>query len=303
MNSGSPLHLFLPLASGLVYVAAALFLKRAIDGGADVWQTTRVCNVLTAFLFIPLLFLGGIIPPIGQWWQPPLVALLFLAGQVLTMCALRVGDVSVATPVLGLKIILVATFTIAFLGQRLTPGIWAAAALSSVGIGLLQFRRPQSGAHVGLTILLAALAAASYALFDVLVQKWSPAWGAGRFLPIMMAFAGAGSFLLPRRADEELDAARNLSRWRILGAACLGLQALMLVSTIAIHRQATVANVLYSSRGLWSVLAVWLAGRWLGNREAHHGPSILVWRLAGATVLLAAIIVVALESGRAGLAR
>ena len=295
MSSALPFHIILPLASGLVYVAAAMFLKRAIDGGADVWQTTRVCNVVAALLFIPLLFLGGIIPPFGQWWQPPLVALLFLAGQVLSLCALRIGDVSVATPVLGLKIILVAIFTIAMLGQHLTPGVWAAAALSSAGIAFLQFRRPPSGTHLGSTILLAGLAAAAYALFDVLVQKWAANWGAGRFLPIMMAFAAAGSFLLPHRADTRREPSKDVTRWRSIGAACLALQALMLVSSIAIHRQATVANVLYSSRGLWSVLVVWLAGHWLGNREAHHGRSILAWRLAGATVLLVAIVVVALD--------
>jgi len=83
VNPGLPFHLILPLASGLVYVAAAMFLKRGIEGGADVWQTTRVCNFITAAIFTPLLFLGGSIPSLALWWQPPVVALLFLAGQVL----------------------------------------------------------------------------------------------------------------------------------------------------------------------------------------------------------------------------
>ena len=32
---------------------------------------------------------------------------------------------------------------------------------------------------------MAVLAAACFALTDVLVQKWAPAWGVGRFLPLM----------------------------------------------------------------------------------------------------------------------
>jgi drug/metabolite transporter (DMT)-like permease len=295
VSSTLPFHLILPLASGLIYVAAALFLKRAIDAGADVWRTTRVCNVAAAALFAPLLLLGGNIPPLGQWWQPLFVALLFLCGQVLTMRALRVGDVSIATPVLGLKIILVAFFTFAVLGHRLPVGIWIAAALSSAGIALLQFSRPHTGGPVGPTILIAALAAAAYALFDVLVQKWSPNWGVGRFLPLMMAFAAVASFVLPSGSDVVRPASKPFRRWRNLGAACLALQALMLVSSIAIYRHAPVANVLYSSRGLWSVCAVWVAGRWLGSREGHHGASILAWRMAGATVLIVAIIVVAFD--------
>jgi len=295
VNAGLPFHLILPLASGLVYVAAAMFLKRGIEGGADVWRTTRVCNFITAAIFTPLLFLGGSIPSPALWWQPPVVALLFLAGQVLTLCALRIGDVSVATPVLELKIIFVALLTFTLLGQRLTAGVWTAAALSSAGIALLHFSRPHAGSRVGSTILIAALAAAAYALFDVLVQKWSPGWGAGRFLPIMMACAALASFALPRGDNTASVPSRNFRRWRNLGAICLALQALMLVSSIAIHRHAPVANVLYSSRGLWSVLAVWLAGHWLDNREGRHGGSILAWRLAGATVLIIAIIVVAFD--------
>jgi hypothetical protein len=67
----------------------------------------------------------------------------------------------------------------------------------------------------------------------------------------------------------------------------------MLVSSIAIYHHATVANVLYSSRGLWSVVAVWIGGHWFESREGRHGPSILFWRLAGAAVLIVAIVVVA----------
>jgi hypothetical protein len=69
----------------------------------------------------------------------------------------------------------------------------------------------------------------------------------------------------------------------------------MLVSSIAIYRHAPVANVLYSSRGLWSVLVIWLAGRWLGSSEGRHSRRVFAWRLAGALLLTAAIVVVSLN--------
>lgn len=285
-----PLHLILPLASAVVYVAAALFLKRANDAGAGVWRTTRACNFITAAFFAPLVLLGGTLPGAGLWWQPAIVALLFVLGQMLTVFALRVGDVSIATPVMGLKIILVALFIAALLREPLTSGLWLAAALSSAGIALLHFGGPSAESHVGATILLAGLAAASYALFDVLVQKWSPVWGAGRFLPVMMGFAAVYSLLLPRSQRDGARATEG-NLWMWLGAACLALQAVMLVSSIAIYRHAATANVLYSSRGLWSVLAVWLLGRRLGIREGALGSRVLAWRLAGAAMLMAAIAV------------
>ena len=52
------------------------------------------------------------------------------------------------------------------------------------------------------------------------------------------------------------------------------------------------ANVIYSSRGLWSVVAVWAVGHWFGNREQHLGASVLRWRLAGAVLMMAAIALV-----------
>ena len=295
-----PLHLLFPLLSGFVYVAGALLLKRAADLGADMWRTARLCNVTTALMFGPLALLGGTVPSWQLCWQPALIALCFIAGQVFTLLALNIGDVSVATPVMGLKIPFVALLTTALIGERIGSGLWTAALLSSIAIALLNFTRTPAHHRVGVTILLAAFAATSYALVDVLVQKWSPAWGAGRLLPIMMAFAAAASpALRPFGRWRNVGTGRVLApvgRWVVGGAVCLALQAIMIVSSIALYGQATVANVLYSSRGLWSVLAVWLVGHWFANREREHSRRILAWRLLGATLLMAAILMVALDS-------
>jgi drug/metabolite transporter (DMT)-like permease len=285
----SPLNLILPLASGVIYVVAALFLKRAAESGVDVWRATRTCNIITSILFLPLVFFGGTIPELSKWWQPPTVALLFLIGHLLTLFALRIGDVSITTPVLGLKIILVALLSSALVGQQLTRGLWSAAGLSCVGIALLQFSRPRAGGRVGTTIILAGLAAVAYALFDVLVQKWAHVWGVGLVLPIVMGCTALYSFAFPKTTPPNL--LPNANRWLMAGAGCLAVQALMLISSIAIYQHAPLANILYSSRGLWSVLAVWLLGRWLGSREAHHEWRVLAWRLLGAAILVVAIFV------------
>jgi hypothetical protein len=278
----------------MVYVVGALLIKRAADLGADVWRTVRVCNFATALSFAPLALLGGTIPAWQLCWQPALVAVLFVAGQVFALLALNVGDVSVATPVLGIKIILVALLTTALIGDRISGALWTAAFLSTAAIALLNFSRQHEHHHVGKTILLSALAAVAFALFDVLVQKWSPPWGAGRFLPVMMAFVGASSLTLRRFGRPQTPGVRpaSVGGWIAGGAACFALQSIMIVSSIALYGQATTANVLYSSRGLWSVLAVWLAGHWFQNRERHHGPRVLAWRFTGAALLMTAILII-----------
>ena len=294
--AGLPLHLLLPFTSGVVYVIGALFLKRAADLGADVWRTARVCNFTTAVAFVPLVFLGGGIPPSQPYWQPAAVAVLFVAGQIFSLLALNIGDVSVATPVLGIKILLVALLTTILIGARIGFELWTAALLSSAAIALLNLGQTHSHHRVGTTIVLATLAASSFALFDVLVQKWSPAWGAGRFLPVMMGFVAVFSIAIRgfsrSQAPSKESKSGSVGGWVVGGAICLALQAIMIVSSIAVYGQATVANVLYGARGLWSVLGVWLVGHYFENRERHHGHRVLAWRLIGAALLMVAILIV-----------
>ena len=286
----------------MVFVAGALLLKRASDLGADVWRTTRTINYTTAAASVPLWLLGGTIPSAALWWQPPAAATLFFAGQVFSLLALNTGDVSVATPVLGLKILLVALLSTVLIGDPIGARLWTAAGLSTVAIALLNIDRGHPHSRVGRTIVLAALGAASYACFDVIIQKWSPAWGSGRILPIVMISAAVYSIPLGRfakrpeaRVNSASEGATAYAPWLIGGAISFAVQGLMFITSISLYRHATVANVLYSSRGLWSVLAVWGVGHWFLNREQHLGPRVLVWRLVGAILLMAAIAMVFLN--------
>ena len=92
------MELVFPFLAGIVYVAGALLLKRAADLGADVWRITRICNFTIAAFFMPTWFLGGS----TSWnllWQPAVAGLLFVVGQVFSLLALKIGDVSVAIAV------------------------------------------------------------------------------------------------------------------------------------------------------------------------------------------------------------
>lgn len=289
MNLGS---ILLPLGAALLYVAGALLVKRSGDFGVGVWRTAFVSNLVSALIFQLLLPLGGTFH-FDLLWQPALVGVLFLLGQLLNYLALQRGDVSVATPVLGVKIILVALFTTLLLAQSVPAKLWAAAALSSAAIALLNRTGGMKHHHIGGTILCAGASAAMFALFDVLVQKWSPAWGAGRFLPVMLGFVALFSVALIPFFHAPLAAVpRGAWPWLLGGCVFIGFQSLVFVVAIAKYRNATAANVLYSSRGLWSVVAVWAVGHWFANREQHLGAGVLRWRLAGAALMMAAIVLV-----------
>jgi drug/metabolite transporter (DMT)-like permease len=285
----------LPLTAALLYVGGALLVKRASDFGVGVWRTAFISNLVSAAIFQFALPLGGTWHW-DLWWQPALVAVVFIFGQLLNFLALARGDVSVATPVLGVKIILVALFTTALLAQTVPVALWIAAVLGSLAIVLLNQTGGTRHHHVGMTIVCAGGSAAMFALFDVLVQKWSPGWGAGRFLPAMFLFVAVFSVALIPFFHAPLRTVPRES-WPWLGGGCvlIGVQSLLFVTAVARYQQATAANVIYGSRGLWSVVAVWAVGHWFANREQHLGAAVLRWRLAGAVLMLAAVAITLLR--------
>jgi hypothetical protein len=136
---------------------------------------------------------------------------------------------------------------------------------------------------------LALAAASCYALFDVLVMTWSPDWGAGRFLPLTMVFSGLLSLGFIPLARSEPRLSRQARRALAGGATFIALQALLLVSTMALFGDATAVNVIYSTRGLWSVLVVWWLGHWFDNSERASGVAAFRARLLGAGCLCAAV--------------
>ncbi len=290
MNHAAPV--FLPLLAALVYVAGALLAKRSAELGVGVWRTAFVSNLVSALLFALLLPLGGTVH-LDRLWQPALVAVFYLLGQLLNFLALQRGDVSVATPVMGLKILLVAVFTTLLLTSGVSAKLWVAAALSSLAIALLNWSGGARHHHVGRTILYAGCSATMFAMFDVLVQKWSPAWGLGRFLPVMLGFVALFSLaFIPFFHAPLRDIPRAARPWLLGACLGIGLQSLIFVSAIARYGGATTANVIYSTRGLWSVVAVWAIGHWFASREQHLGAGVLRWRLAGALLMMAAIALV-----------
>jgi drug/metabolite transporter (DMT)-like permease len=286
------LSLICPLVSAFLYVVGALLLRRAADFGVGFWRTTFVANLISAAAFSLLLFFDGTFH-LRLLWQPAILAVLFVLGSVLNLISLDQGDVSLATPVLGVKIVLVAVFVAVLTGDWGKPTLWIAAMLSTMAIVLLNWTRGAHHHHVKFTVLAAGSSAAMFALFDVLVQQWSAPWGVGRFPPTIMAFVAIYScFLIPKFPGPISKIHRLAWPWLLGGSLFFALQAILFISSVAYYRNATAANVVYSSRGLWSVVLVWLVGHWFGNRERQHGSTVLRWRLVGAVLMLAAIALV-----------
>lgn len=286
----SPFATLLPLLAAFGYTFAALLLKRATESGVGPWRVTFITNWIAAVVFAPWWLTGG-----GPFTGKNLVhavvcGALFFVGQIFTFLALTRGDVSVTTPVLGTKVIFVALMAVAFAGDHLTRGLWLAALLTTLATALLGSERRVDSSRLWPSISLGLSAAVCFASTDVLMQRWVSDWGFGHFAPTMFLTIALLSCGLVPLFSAPISAMPTRSLYAALaGGAVLGLQATGMAFSIATYREVTTTNILYNTRGIWSVLIVWAIGPMFGNLERDHGTRVMLRRLGGALLLLIAV--------------
>lgn len=289
------LPFLLPLASAVLYAMAALCLKIALGRGLTTWAVLFFSNMVLGLFFLPLL-LGG-----TAGWQPAaapwalLAGALFFLGQIGTFRSLQSGDVSIATPALAAKVVFVALLSLFVPGSRPDPDLWLAVILTMAGMILLH-RGPSRGASRPLpTLAWALFAAFSFAATDIVVQVGAPAAGFTLFMPVM--FGTVALLALPLLWPHVIRPKRpartpGARRWMAAGVVLLGLQAVGMGTAIGLFGDATGANVVYGSRGLWSLLLLALFARNLGINDSVFDRQTLALRLTGSILILAAVALV-----------
>jgi len=285
------MHLLLPLLAAIFFAIGSMVFKRAYDEGAGVVHAVVVNNVLLAIVFLPLFAFASRPVPWSQWSFPVLTGAAFAAGHLLNVLSLRVGDVSLATPLLGTKVIFVALLARLMFGWQLSAKQWFAAALTTVGVFLMGLTDFKPGRRAGLTTVLALGCAAAFSLTDVMIQSWADGFGVFNFLPFQFAVLAIFSVAMaPFFGLSSLHAPRKAWPWIFAAAALSALQAILITAAIAIWRDATTVNVVYATRGLWSIAFVWCVGHWLKNTERHTaGPRAMGFRSLGAALILVSV--------------
>ena len=301
------------LLSAITYTAGALCFKAALTRGVSVWQVSLWCNVSMAVLYLPFWAGADAGALWTNWGLVAVVPVLFFAGQLLTFLALNFGDVSVATPMLGAKVVLVPVVAAGFFLESVSRRWWLAAALSTCAVVVVSRSVPVRTADAPelpagkeaprkgrllRTVASSLGAAAVFATTDVLFQFWSRAVGVAGFIAAMYTLLGVMSLAvyLPVFGGKLLALPVGASARGALIAACL-LQAgqnLVMSLVLRFHGHATAVNVVYSSRCVWSVGLAWATARWVGGTEDQLPAHLLWMRLGGAGLLLAAICLVVL---------
>jgi drug/metabolite transporter (DMT)-like permease len=295
-----PAYLILPALAAVVYAVSALCQKRGYAQGADVRQTFHWANLISMPFFAPLFFVSPLHPEVMDWWRAALVAGLIYCGNLCMFAATRRGDVSMVTPVLGTKVIFVALGVLAISGQSLSTGLWIAAALAMLGIVVMSRSDMQHGKANGAAIGLCLLSAVFFGLTDVLIAQWVPRFGGNLFLGAIPQFVGLFSLVaVLRPGSPGIRLVSGSRRWVVGSSVLLAGQGMAMGVALAFFNDPAGVNILYSTRGLWSVILVWCIGRWFGNRERYTaGRSAMLWRLAGALLITAGVVVAVLERSR-----
>lgn len=290
-------HLLYPLLSSIIFVVGALFAKESSVRGTSPYTNVAVSNLCLAFFWVVFGWARGCFLPAEAWGPAAAIGAAFVIGQIFTYLAFQYGDVSLATPVLGVKIILVAMISSLLAEAPIAQHIWIAAVLASIAVGIVQAggassREHRSSRQAALTVMLALASAFAFSCFDVGLQIYGRRYGAEGFLTTMFVFMGGISCVLLPWTDRPA----RLYRIKAFGplfmtAILMAIQALSLSYALGRHGDATRVNIIYSLRGLWSVVVAWILNRMAISPEGWHSSRTMWFRLTGAALLLICVIV------------
>jgi drug/metabolite transporter (DMT)-like permease len=292
------LYLILPLASAILYPVGNLFLKRSIHEGGGLIRSLFVSNLVLLPCFLPLLAFAGEPPDWGEWRWPLLTGVCFFLGQLFTLVAIQSGDVSVQTPLMGLKLLFVAAFSSLIRPDEVPPLLWVGAAICTVGIFLIGGGSVAAFRRSARTVILTLIACLFFGATDTLSSYRSASFGS---IPFVLATVGCVALLslglIPFFRGRLRDIPRESLVLMGIGSLAIGIQAVLLLLALTSFGQATSINIVYSCRALFGVLLVLFFGAKLGNAEASSaGSKVMRSRLAGALLLCAAVALVFLES-------
>ncbi len=285
----------LSLGAAFIYAVCMVLIKESLRQGAGILRSTFILHWVMALVFLPLLIVNSTILPGGSFLAPIAVGLSVFLGQIFILWALKFGDPSVQTPVMGVKSTMVAIF-VCFIGGGYIPLMgWLAGILSLVAIYFLSYAEGSTLLKKSntWTIVLTFLGASFLGLGDVIMEKFAPSFGEIPFLVIaMLSCAIASLALIPFFEGPLFAMSRPALGWVLGGSVLYGLEAIAFYIAISFYGQATAINVLYSSRGLWSIFVTWAMAYFFHYKPSPVSSAILLRRGIGTFLLFIAILLV-----------
>jgi drug/metabolite transporter (DMT)-like permease len=285
------LGLIAALFQSLSYILSKNFLQRSGDFPHLLVYAHIIMGLMSAAL-LPVLWTDRL-PPLSVYIFPSfLCALFYILGQAALFMALRRADSSHVSPLLGLKVVILALVSMLVLGASYSAAQWAAVFLCLLGAGLLN----RFGGKIPFSALLFTLGACvGYSFSDIYIKVQFDIMGdvgvmrkSAFAAALCYAMCGAGAvvwapFLRGGFSGRGLRAAFPFAIvWftaMIFIFSCMGL-----IGPVY-------GNIVQSSRGLLSIAMGYLiAAAGMSHLEAKLPKAVFARRAAAGLIIFAAIV-------------
>ena len=252
-------------------------------------------HVLQGVVCLPLVWLlwPAELPPVSAFLLPLLgVAGFYMVGQTGLFIALRYTDASRVSPLLALKIAILAVLTVTVLNDVLSTLQWIAVAVAVAAAFMLNYSGGRLPWQASVAVIVTC---AGYSLSDFSIQLMLNAMQPVEPLAAGM-FGAAASYVLCGCTFSVLlpwYGSRRLRPWlAAMPYAAAWLAGMFFLFTCLAAVGLVLGNILQSTRGVISIaLGVVVAKRGLVHLETHVERHVLYRRVAAAPMMTAAIAV------------
>ncbi len=282
-----------PIFAALCYTLGVIIIKYSSQNNALSGSSLLVMNnLVSGLVFIPQIFFANALPELNIVWQPLLAGAFCAVGNIATFFCAERGEVSLMTPIMGVKILFVLMFSALLLRTHLPLSIIIAGALCCISVFIMSWTK-QNGEKSKLifTIFLALLASTAYAICDVILQKTAhnfdtPAMLSIMTLPIFLSIIP----FIPKFFKEAYSTSKNAISLGVLSAIFLVGESYLMFISITGKVGAALCNILFNTRGVIAIILVYILGKQFAKiKELNKSQAIR--RIVGAGLILISIFI------------
>ena len=283
-----------PFFAAALYCSSVMLVKYASHSGTLSGTSILVMNnILSGLVFIPAIFFEDTMPDWSIVWQPLTASCFCALGNIATFVCAERGEVSLMTPIMGIKIMFVILFARILLDANMPHTITLAGIICCIAVFIMGWSKGALNTKkLGITLMLSFVACISYAMCDVVMQKYAPNFTRNAMLSLTsIAMPLSIIPFLPRFFK---DVSKSSKTTLVLGGMSAGLMImemyLMFLSIIG-EVGAALCNILYNTRGILSVVLMFIVGKFVANMRELSNTSA-IQRIIGATMILIAVSIV-----------
>ncbi|MDE0861114.1 MAG: hypothetical protein OSA93_13205 [Akkermansiaceae bacterium] len=280
---------WLPFLGAALHPLLGWCVQRGSTGGVRLGAIVGIANLITAIVFIAYLRPEFDLRLVRKDWWAVGNGLLFFLGQWFSIQSVKSGDLAVHSSALGIKVVIVAFFSMLVGLEMSSFGLVVGVVLAVLAVFLVAGGSIEGWRIHRQTVGLTLVACLFFGTNDFLTGWQAQSVGTGRWMCLMIGTSGLVSlgFVFRRRESFVLMKKEPILGIVVIGAGlALGLQSLLVNIAFSEYQQPTLSNVVYSSRGVMAVLFLMLIGK-KANRQFRG-------RQAGGAVLMVVALIIVL---------